>query len=138
MNLAPQNPTSTTTMTPSAEPASDSTVAGVSTEPTAEVSLDLDALNKFDVVDDAVAEPFLVRHQGHVFTFADPRDSDWKDLLQSIRNPVMAMRYALPEDQQDVFYGLRLEAWKINVLMERWHKHYKLPQQQDFAKLIAG
>lgn len=102
-----------------------------------EVSLDLDALDKFDVVDDAVAEPFVVRHQGHVFTFADPRDSDWKDLLQSIRNPVMAMRYALPEDQQDIFYGLRLEAWKINVLMERWHKHYKLPQQ-DVTKLIAG
>lgn len=130
-----QEPDATTTP-PGTEPAVQPSAFATPPPADIEVSLDLDALDKFDVVEDAVAEPFVVRHQGHVFTFADPRDSDWKDLLQSIRNPVMAMRYALPEDQQDVFYGLRLAAWKINVLMERWHRHYKLPQQ-DITKLIG-
>jgi hypothetical protein len=135
----PQEPSGTTAATIAVDPGeNDGPVAGAPPEPDVAVSLDLDALSKFDVIDDAVAEPFVVRHQGHVFVFADPRDLDWKDILQTIRNPVMVMRYALAEEQQDVFYGLRLEAWKISVLMERWHKHYKLPQQQDITKLIAG
>lgn len=107
-------------------------------EDAVEVSLDLDALSKFDVVEDAVEELFVVRHRGHRFTLCDPRDLDWKDILQAIRNPVQFMRYAIPQDQQDLFYSLRLEAWKINVLMEHWHQHYKMPHQQDIAKLISG
>lgn len=102
------------------------------------VSLDLDTLSKFDVLEDAVEEPFTIRLKSKVFTMIDPRDIDWKDIFQSLRNPVMFMRYAMPEDQQDVFYSLGMPAWQLGVIMERWHKHYKMADPSDLAKLITG
>jgi hypothetical protein len=107
-------------------------------EPLAPVNLDLDSLDKFDVVPDAVAEEFTFRLKGQVFTMVDPRDIDWKDVLQSIRNPAMFMRYAMPADQQDVFYALGMPAWQLGVLMNRWHKHYKMADPGDLAKLVTG
>ena len=113
-------------------PASEPDAAGVA------VSLDLDTLNKFDVIDDAVEEEFTIRLKGHVFSMIDPRDIDWQDVFQSLRNPVMFMRYAMPQEQQDLFYSLGMPAWQLGVVMERWHKHYKMADPSDLAKLITG
>jgi hypothetical protein len=122
-----------------AEPAADLSTQAPELEAAAvAVSLDLDTLSKFDVIDDAVEEEFTIRLKGHVFSMIDPRDIDWQDVFQSLRNPVMFMRYAMPADQQDLFYSLRMPAWQLGVVMERWHKHYKMADPSDLAKLITG
>lgn len=102
------------------------------------VALDLDTLNKFDVLDNLAEEDFTFRLGGHVFAMCDPRDINWQDIFQSLRNPAMFMRYAIPKDQQDLFYAQEMPAWQLGVLMERWHKHYNMADPGDIAKLISG
>lgn len=105
---------------------------------TSSVTLNLDTLSKFDVVDDAVEEPFTFRLGGYVFTMCDPRDINWSDVVQGMRNPMMFMRYALPREQQDLFYALDMPAWQVGVLLTAWHKHYNMTDPQDIAKLVTG
>jgi hypothetical protein len=121
-----------------AEPQSVPVPAEEPVDPPIPVELDLDTLSKFDIIDDAVEELFTFRLKGHVFEMCDPRDINWQDIFQSLRNPAMFMRYAIPQDQQDIFYALEMPAWQLSVLMERWHKHYKMANPGDIAKLITG
>ncbi|MGK5677523.1 hypothetical protein [Actinoplanes sp. URMC 104] len=107
-------------------------------EPLAPVSLDLDSLEKIDVLDDVVTEPFTFRLAGAVFELMDPRDIDWQDLTRAVQNPLSMLRYALPRDQQDLFYALPMEGWKLQVIFERWNKHFKMGSPEELAQVLNG
>lgn len=84
---------------------------------------DLDALER----EGGAPAPFQFVHKGKTYTMLDPQEIDWQDLLQGFRNPALFVRFAMPVDQQRDFFGTRVEAWKMNALMQQYQKHYGLP-----------
>lgn len=101
------------------------------TEPVAPDGFDLDALER----QGAAAAPFKFIHKGRQYTMLDPQEIDWQDLIQGLRNPALFVRFAMPIDQQRDFFTSRIEAWKMNALMEQYQKHYGLPDLGNASAL---
>lgn len=107
---------------------------------TGPVVLDLDALQKSEVLPDITEEPFTFLHFGRVYSMMDPRDVDWKDILEGVRNPVLFMRLALGDDEEavDAFIGSKLKGWKLNALFHRWQEHFGCEDLSDLNLLLGG
>ena len=111
---------------------------------------DLDALDKKSVLPDVTDVTFEFLLDGHVYRMRDPRDVDWKQVLDGITNPILFMRLAL-EDREPVegeepvegaeadrFIAARLPGWKLSALFDRWQEHYGVDGLTDLNRLLAG
>jgi hypothetical protein len=90
----------------------------------APVSLDLDGLDKEDA-----KEPFTIRLGGKVFTLADPKDVDWRVLLDAMRawrrgDPELAIRTVVAEGDQEAFFAKPLPIFKLRSMLDAWQAHY--------------
>lgn len=100
---------------------------------------DLDGLDKKDVLPDVTDVPFRFLLGGHWFLMIDPRDVDWKKVLDGINNPILFMRLALVDpDEADKFVNTDLPGWKLSALFDRWQKHYGVDSIVDLNKLLSG
>lgn len=96
----------------------------------ASVALDLDSLEREDC-----PPPFDSLIGGRVYTFKDPQDVDWQDLLASMSNPVMFIRKVLPPEDHVAFFTTPLPNWKMSRLMEKYMEHFGLPSLPNAAGL---
>jgi hypothetical protein len=103
----------------------------VTTVPGPDVALDLDTLEREGVRADA----FRFTHDGRIYEMVDPQEIDWQDLLSGFRNPALFIRYALRPEDAASFFGTRVPAWKMTALMERYQKHYGLPDLGNVSAL---
>lgn len=84
------------------------------------ISLDLDALEK-----ERPVEPFRSKIGGKVVTFTDPRDIDWKDLLE-IENPAEFFRHAVSEEDKVHLREVKIEGWRFGKLIDSYLTHFGL------------
>ena len=103
-----------------------------------EIILDLDALDKADYVPDAVLTPFVFKHAGRIWQLADPRDLDWRQLMQGLRNPAAFMGMAMPKDDQAAFLEQECPGWKMDAIFTNWQAHYKVTGLGDLNGLLAS
>lgn len=100
--------------------------------------LNLDTLDKKEVLPDVTDVPFEFLLDGHLYTMMDPRDVDWKRILDGIGNPILFMRLALDNpDEADKFIDVKLPGWKLSALFDRWQKHYGVDGLTDLNQLLA-
>lgn len=100
---------------------------------------DLDNLDKKSVLPDVTEEPFRFLLGGHVYTMMDPRDVDWKNVLDGVQNPILFMRLALDDPgEADKFVGVKLQGWKLSALFDNWQKHFGVEGLTDLNKLLSG
>lgn len=100
---------------------------------------DLDNLDKKSVLPNVTEEPFEFLLDAHVYTMMDPRDVDWKNVLDGIQNPILFMRLALDDPQEaDRFVSVKLPGWKLSALFDNWQKHYGVDGLTDLNQLLAG
>lgn len=100
---------------------------------------DLDNLDKKSVLPDVTEEPFRFLLDGHVYTMMDPRDVDWKNVLDGVQNPILFMRLALDDaDEADKFVGVKLPGWKLSALFDNWQKHFGVEGLTDLNKLLSA
>lgn len=85
------------------------------------VALDLDALEREG------AGPFEVRLGGRVWTFADAMDLDYNDVMNAGEDPIGFLRIALPPDDVDDFFALRIPLWKLQRLVTTYMEHSGVP-----------
>jgi hypothetical protein len=100
---------------------------------------DLDTLDKKSVLPDVTDIPFEFKLDGHVYTMQDPRDVDWKNVLDGLGNPILFMRLALDDPQEaDRFIQVKLPGWKLSALFENWQRHYGVADLVDLNKLLSA
>lgn len=100
---------------------------------------DLDALQKKDVLPNVTDKPFKFKLDGTWFMMNDPRDVDWKDVLDGINNPIQFMRLAMDDEAEaDRFIGIKLAGWKLSALFDNWQEHYGVDGLTDLNKLLSG
>jgi hypothetical protein len=126
--------------TPRKAPAARAKVAAAAplADAPAEVILDLDSLEKSDYVPDAVLEPFIFRHAGKLWELADPRDLDWRDLMNGLRNPAAFMGMAMSAKQQEEFLEQPCPGWKMDAIFTNWQQHFKVTGLGDLNGLLAS
>lgn len=86
-----------------------------------QVDLSLDDLEK-----ERTREPYRTKVEGRVITLNDPQDIDWLDLMNIEDDPTQFVIHCMSDDDADFFMGLRIPAWKVNILMDAFMKHYGL------------
>jgi hypothetical protein len=124
--------------------AKDDIVPGMPANPSAEpatpfTGFDLDALDKKTVLPETPDEDFEFLLDGHVYTMMDPRDVDWKSVLDGVQNPIVFMRLAMDDpEQSDRFLAVKLPGWKLSALFDNWQKHYNVEGLTDLNKLLGG
>lgn len=96
------------------------------TEP---VEFDLDALER----DGEPAKPFTVRLNDRVYTFLDPQDVDWQDLLGALRDPTTFFQHCLTPEDSKAFLSPtnKVPIWKMGELMQRYKSHFGLPSSGE-------
>ncbi len=87
------------------------------------VALDLDTLER----EGGTQEVFKFRLHARDWILADPTEFDWQDVVVLFTDPYGFFRRTLPADDVAEFFSHRIPAWKLNVLIERYIKHYGLP-----------
>lgn len=114
--------------------------AAAAAEPEEEFDgFDLDNLQKNEVLPDVTDQPFRFLLAGHWFLMIDPRDVDWKRVLDGINNPILFMRLALVDPAEaDRFVNTDLPGWKLSALFDRWQKHYGVDSIVDLNKMLSG
>ena len=90
------------------------------------VNLNLDTLER-----EAAPEPFFVVVGGKRYTFQDPEECDYRDLLESQEeyangNPRRAIELAIREEDREAFFANRLPGWKLRTLFELYSEHFGL------------
>lgn len=98
----------------------------------APVALNLDTLDR-----EARPEPFSVVHGGKPYTFIDPEDIDWRDLLRALNEPSAFFDLTLPADKTKQFSAVKLPGWKLNALMKAYLEHYGIPSSPEARALPA-
>ena len=71
--------------------------------------------------------PLSFIHAGKKYMLNGPQDMDWQEVLVGSRNPALFIRYALGNEDQDEFLTSKMPSWKMEALMARYQKHFKLP-----------
>jgi hypothetical protein len=100
---------------------------------------DLDHLDKKSVLPDVTDQVFQFLLDGHVYQMRDPRDVDWKSVLDGVSNPILFMRLALNDpDASDRFMKAELPGWKLSALFDRWQEHYNVKGLTDLNQLLSG
>ena len=94
--------------------------------------LDLDALER----EGGPAKPYQFKLGGKVYTMIDPQEIDWQDLISSLRNPALFIRYAMTTEDQKAFFDARVPSWKMNKMMEGYQAHYGLPDLGNASALL--
>lgn len=114
--------------------------AMAATEPEEEFDgFDLDNLDKKSVLPNVTDKPFRFLLEGETYELMDPRDVDWKDVLDGISNPIAFMRMAMDDPEiADKFLGVKLAGWKLSALFDNWQKHYAVDGMADLNQLLAG
>jgi hypothetical protein len=106
------------------------------TPPKTKVSLDLD---KLDAEGDA-ADPFTVRVNGNVFTFADPGDMDYFELTSTAKTPEgeeSLLRKVLG-DQYDDFVAAGPTTRQVMKLFVAWRDHYGMLDPGEAPASVAS
>lgn len=86
------------------------------------VTLDLDSLERGT---DAGRPPFVVNVNGRKIALTDPQEADWIDLAAIEDDPVRFVGLCIEDDaDRDHFYETRIEAWKVNKMIQAFMKHY--------------
>lgn len=141
---------------------------GPQDEPAVEVEefegFDLDALDKATLLPNIPTKLFWFVLKGHKYFMQDPRDVDWKKVLDGINNPLLFMRLSivgtvteLPADateeqiqaadeadkksageEADRFVEVDLPGWKLSALFDNWQTYYKVESIIDLNKLLAA
>lgn len=77
---------------------------------------------------DRVKEPFAVVVGGQRVVLKDPKDIDWQDLrvISQAGDPHLFFEYCFSEEDKTYFMEQRIEARKMNKLMEMYFRHYKI------------
>ncbi|MCW2674784.1 MAG: hypothetical protein JWP14_3373 [Frankiales bacterium] len=99
--------------------------------PAAAVSMDLDDLER----DQESRDPFVVTLAGEQYTFLDPQDLDWKDILAALTNPASFFHNCLPQEQTKAFLATSLPVWKMDKLMKAYAKHFGMPSAGEASAL---
>jgi hypothetical protein len=95
-------------------------------------ALNLDTLER----EGGATDPFDFVLEGKMFLASDPQDIDWQDLMASFNNPHMFFRLILPAEDHRAFFEARLPSWKMRVLMDRYQKHFGIPDLPNAAGLL--
>lgn len=95
------------------------------------VTFDLDAAER---PEEEIIEPFVTRVDGRAITMVDPGEFDWQDLLD-IQSPQDFLRYCLADDDREHLNNVSMPGWKLNLLMDRYMKHYRLNDKVKQAEL---
>lgn len=80
-----------------------------------------------DLDDEAPTEPFVFEHDGDVFEFLGPKALDWQDVQVVQDNPGLMVHVLLNEEDRKVFLTKRVSIGLLQKLMERWRKHFGVP-----------
>ena len=101
--------------------------------------LNLDTLEKKTVLPHVTDAMFEFILEGQVYEMIDPRDVDWKGVLDGLTNPLLFMRLAMPDPQAaDRFIATPLPGWKLSALFDNWQAHYKVEGFTDLNLLLSG
>ena len=117
----PEQPTVASTVQQPAAPAQPQPLADVTQLPE-RFDFDLDSWEP-DAKD--VFEPFKARVNGRVVTFNDPRDNDWRDLLE-LQNPVEFIRVCTSEEDRKYLLAQTIHSRKLEALMAGFMEHFKI------------
>jgi hypothetical protein len=72
-----------------------------------------------------VIEPFRAKVNGRVIVFNDPRDQDWRDLL-NLSNPVQFIRVTTSDDDRRYLLDQALPSRKLDAMMKGFMDHFKI------------
>lgn len=89
--------------------------------PDISVDLSLDDLEK-----ENPRTPYTTKVAGRVITLNDPQDIDWLVLVDIEDDPTLFVTNCMSEEDANFFMDQRIESWKVNILMDRFMKHYGL------------
>ena len=84
---------------------------------------------------DGTTGPFKAKVGGVVFEFRHPQECVWQDLADALGNPGALLRLVVVDEQRDAFFAKRVEAFRIEGLMNAYQKHYALPSPPESAAL---
>lgn len=70
-------------------------------------------------------KPFSAVVNGRKITMHDPQNVPWQKLVD-LDNPDDFAELVIAEEDREAFLDEPLEAWKMNLLMERFRQHYGL------------
>lgn len=100
-------------------------------EPTTPDVLDLDALEAEG--SEKKAPPYRFKIGGETYHMINAEDLDYRDLLEAYRAAntgdfEVALRLLLPDDERESFFEQRIKASTLEVLFDRYTKHFGLAQ----------
>jgi hypothetical protein len=89
---------------------------------------DLDALEH----DGDVPDPFVVSVGGRDYELPNPKDIDFRDLVDGMRafnagDPLPIVEVLVDEDDRAEFFENKLPMWKLEKMFEQYYKHFGLP-----------
>jgi hypothetical protein len=93
------------------------------------VSLDLDTLER----EGQPEEPFVTRLGGKEFTFSDPMETEWQDLVVISPQDTVAFLRALLGDQYADFAKHRMPFWKLAHLTRSVQEYYGMLNPEGIA-----
>jgi len=85
------------------------------------INLNLDTLER-----EQTYEPFTISIQGRALVLVDPKEIDWKDLLD-IEQPVQFLGHVFSSDDDKAFFKKQnFPGWKLDAIIEQYTRHYGL------------
>lgn len=102
-------------------------------KPRVKVSLDIDKLER----EGAPKELFVARAGGKEFTFADPMETEWQDLVVISPQDTVLFLQALLGDQYAEFAKHRMPFWKLSHLVRTVQEYYGMLAPEGSASLTS-
>jgi hypothetical protein len=73
--------------------------------------------------------PFTIVVADRRMTLVDPKEIDWKDLLD-IEQPIQFLSHVFASDEDKAFFKQQnFPGWKLDKMIEQYTKHYGLTNQ---------
>jgi len=94
--------------------------------PRTKVTMDLDTLER----EGTPEEPFTARIGGDTFTFADPMETEWQDLVVISPQDTVLFLQALLGDQYADFAKHRMPFWKLGQLVRGVQAYYGMTPEE--------
>lgn len=92
------------------------------------VNLNLDTLKR-----EAAPEPFVATIGGKPYTFTDPMETDWQDLMVISPEDTVAFLKALLGKKYTEFAEHRMPFWKLRDLVQAVQTYYGMIPGEDGA-----
>lgn len=70
-------------------------------------------------------EPFRADVNGRTITFNDPKDLDWKTILE-IDHPIMFLRHCVNDEDREWLRDQKIKAAVFNEMIAAFQRHYGL------------